>query len=62
LEKGEARTAAYRANLQDEIDSAALYRALSEVEDNPELARVYGRLAAVEEEHASFWEEKLREG
>jgi len=61
LEKDEARTAAYRANLQDEIDSAALYRELSEAEENPELGRVYARLAEVEEEHAAFWEEKLRE-
>jgi VIT1/CCC1 family predicted Fe2+/Mn2+ transporter len=61
LEKGEARTAAYRANLQDEIDSAALYRELSEAEENPELGRVYARLAEVEKEHAAFWEEKLRE-
>lgn len=52
--------ARYRANLQDEIDSAALYRALAEAEGNPELARVYTRLAEVEEEHAGFWEKKLR--
>jgi vacuolar iron transporter family protein len=61
LEKGEARTAAYRANLQDEIDSAALYGELSKAEENPELGRVNARLAEVEEEHAAFWEEKLRE-
>lgn len=50
----------YRSNLQDEVDSAALYRALSEAEETPELSRIYARLAEVEEEHASFWEEKLR--
>ncbi|GIX49448.1 MAG: hypothetical protein KatS3mg131_3659 [Candidatus Tectimicrobiota bacterium] len=53
--------ARYRANLQDEIDSAALYRALAEVESHPQLAEVYRRLAAVEERHARFWEQKLRE-
>lgn len=53
--------ARYRANRQDEIDSAALYRALAEVEAQPQLAEVYRRLAAVEEAHARFWEEKLRE-
>ena len=61
MEKSEARTAADRANRQDELDSAALYRALSEAEKSPELARVYARLAEVEEEHAAFWEERLRQ-
>ncbi|MGO8865421.1 MAG: VIT1/CCC1 transporter family protein [Alphaproteobacteria bacterium] len=49
----------YRANLQGEVDGAALYRALSEVEADPQLAKVYGRLAAVEEAHASFWRKRL---
>lgn len=48
------------ANWQDEIDSAALYRALADVESDPRLADVYRRLAATEERHAGFWEEKLR--
>ncbi len=52
--------ARYRTNLQDEIDSAALYRTLSEVEAQPHLAEVYRRLAATEERHAGFWEQKLR--
>ncbi len=50
----------YRANWQDEIDSAAIYRVLAEKEDQPQLAEVYRRLAAVEEKHAGFWEDKLR--
>ena len=54
-------TARYRANLQGEIDSAGLYRTLANVEKNPEIAQVYGRLAAVEEAHAEFWKKKLRE-
>ncbi|MBO9405201.1 MAG: VIT1/CCC1 transporter family protein [Thermomicrobium sp.] len=53
--------ARYRKNLQDEIDSAALYRGLAEAEQSPELREVFLRLAAMEEEHARFWEQKLRE-
>jgi VIT1/CCC1 family predicted Fe2+/Mn2+ transporter len=49
----------YKANLQGEIDSAALYRTLSQSETNPNLARVYARLAAVEEAHAEFWRGRL---
>ncbi|MFQ5340876.1 MAG: VIT1/CCC1 transporter family protein [Anaerolineae bacterium] len=52
--------AQYRANWQDEIDSAALYRVLAEIEQQPQLAEVYRRLAAVEEKHAQFWEKQLR--
>lgn len=52
--------ARYRANLQDEIDSAALYRTLAEVEAQPQLAEVYRRLAMVEERHAQFWEQRLQ--
>jgi VIT1/CCC1 family predicted Fe2+/Mn2+ transporter len=51
----------YAANLQGEVDSAALYRTLAQTETNPQLASVYGRLAAVEEAHAEFWKAKLRE-
>lgn len=49
----------YAANLQGEVDSAALYRTLSQTEKSPELARVYGRLAAVEEAHAEFWKRRI---
>ena len=48
-----------RANLQAEIGSAALYRALAEAEPAAELAEVYRRLAAVEEHHAEFWRQRL---
>jgi len=51
--------ARYRANLQGEIDSATLYRALAEVEANPHIAEVYKRLAGVEEAHAEFWRKRL---
>ncbi len=51
--------ARYRSNLQGEVDSAALYRALADAEENPQLAEVYRRLAAVEEAHAEFWRKEL---
>jgi VIT1/CCC1 family predicted Fe2+/Mn2+ transporter len=51
--------ARYRANLQGEVDSATLYRALAAVEANPEIAGVYNRLAGVEEAHAEFWRKRL---
>lgn len=57
---GEDRRQRYTANLQGEIDSAALYQTLAEAEKNPELAQVYRRLGAVEEAHAEFWERKLQ--
>lgn len=50
----------YQEYWQDEIDSATLYRALAEIEQQPTIAQVYRRLATVEEDHAQFWAEKLR--
>ena len=50
----------YRANLQGEIDSAYVYRAMAAAEKSPQLASVYIRLAEVEERHLSFWEDQLR--
>ncbi len=49
----------YTANLQGELDSAALYQTLSQTEKNPQLAQVYGRLAAVESAHAEFWKKQI---
>ncbi|MBW3603003.1 MAG: VIT1/CCC1 family protein, partial [Actinobacteria bacterium] len=49
----------YRENLQDEVDSAAVYRGMAESEDSPQLADVYRRLAAAEERHAAFWRERI---
>lgn len=46
--------------LDDERNSAALYRALADVEKNPKIAEVYRRLATTEEGHAATWEEKLK--
>jgi VIT1/CCC1 family predicted Fe2+/Mn2+ transporter len=51
--------ARYRSNMQSEVESAALYRAMQSAEKNPQVADVYGRLAAVEEGHAEFWHKRL---
>jgi VIT1/CCC1 family predicted Fe2+/Mn2+ transporter len=51
----------FRANRQDEVDSAAQYRAMADAEPDTAVARVYRELADVEEKHAGFWEVKLRE-
>src|SRR4029453_4115641 len=37
-----------------------LYRAIAEVEQNPQLKSVYQRLGEAEERHSNFWEAKLR--
>jgi hypothetical protein len=50
----------YRENLQDEMDGATLYLALAELEVRPQLAELYRRLAATEERHAAFWENRIR--
>ena len=55
-------TSRYRANLQGEIDSAALYRTLAKAEKDPKIQKVYERLAAVEESHAEYWRKRIRAG
>jgi vacuolar iron transporter family protein len=45
----------------DELNSATLYRALSEFEKDPRLAEVYKRMADVEILHADQWASKLKE-
>jgi vacuolar iron transporter family protein len=50
----------FRVNRQDEVDSAALYRAVADVEPQPQLAELYRRLAAAEDRHAEFWAQRLR--
>ena len=54
-----AAEARFRANLQGEVDSAGLYRALSDAESDPHVSEVYRRLGAVEEAHAEFWRGQL---
>ena len=49
----------YTANIQGEVDSAALYRTLADAEPNPQLAGIYRKLADVEDEHAAFWAREL---
>ena len=49
----------YRANLQGEIDSVAMYRAMAEVEADAKVAEVYRRLAAAEEKHVKFWQDRI---
>jgi len=51
--------ARYRANLQGEVDGAAMYRAVADLEPQPQRAEIYRRLAAVEESHAEFWRKQL---
>ncbi|HVI88949.1 MAG TPA: demethoxyubiquinone hydroxylase family protein [Dongiaceae bacterium] len=50
----------FRRNLQGEVDSADLYLALAQAEQDPHLREVYRRLAAVEEAHATFWRNQLQ--
>jgi predicted membrane protein (TIGR00267 family) len=49
----------YFANRQKEIDGAALYRVLADIEKQPQMAEVYKRLSASEEKHAAAWGKKL---
>ncbi len=51
----------FLANRQEEIDSAAQYRAMADVEPDAGVARIYRELAVVEERHAAFWETRLKE-
>ncbi len=57
--RSRADIARYRANIQDEVDSAAIYRSMAAIEADPHLATVYLRLAEVEERHATAWEAEL---
>jgi VIT1/CCC1 family predicted Fe2+/Mn2+ transporter len=50
----------YYNNWQDEQNSAALYRALSDIETQPQLKGVYLRMAEAEDKHAHFWAEKFK--
>jgi VIT1/CCC1 family predicted Fe2+/Mn2+ transporter len=51
----------WRANFQDELNSAQLYRWIAQAENDEALAGVYRRLAEVEERHAGFWAKRLRD-
>lgn len=49
----------YRANLEDELNSAALYNVMAEKETDSRLAEVYRRLAATEAKHADEWSRRI---
>jgi len=48
------------ASLDDELNGAYLYDALSQAEKDPRLAEVYRRMADVERKHAAEWVERLK--
>src|ERR1700737_573821 len=50
----------YRANLSDELHSAALYETLAKVEEDDTRKQVYRELARSEREHAQVWADKLK--
>lgn len=49
----------YKADLQGEIDSASLYRALADAESDSKTSAVFKKLAAVEDAHAELWRKNL---
>ena len=51
----------YRANLQGEIDGAALYDVMAAAEKDPALRELYRRLAATEVRHGAVWRERLED-
>ena len=51
----------YRNNLQEEVDGQGLYLLLADAEDDPNLKKVFERLAESEKRHIDLWQEKLRE-
>lgn len=51
----------FRANYADELEGAALYRALADAEKDPAAKEVFARLASVEEAHSTFWAKKIGE-
>jgi rubrerythrin len=46
---------------RDERDAAFLYRALSEIERNPERRQLFEKLSVVEDRHAERWEQLFEE-
>jgi len=49
----------YQANYQEEMNSAALYRAISTIESSSQLQAVYARMAREEDHRARIWARKL---
>ena len=52
-------TSAWHHHLADEADAAYLYRELAGHEPDPERARIFRELAAVEDRHVQMWQELL---
>jgi VIT1/CCC1 family predicted Fe2+/Mn2+ transporter len=52
--------ARWLTNLDDELNGAALYDAISSAEKNPQRADIYRRLAQAEREHAAVWQTRLQ--
>ena len=50
----------YYANLQDETNTAYLYRLIAGIEKDPQLSQVFIKMAEVEESHKEVWAEELR--
>lgn len=50
----------YLANWQGEVDGAAQYHTLAQLEKNPQLSQVYTNMAKMEEKHRNFWAEQLK--
>ena len=51
----------YRENLKDERNAVTLYEQLAALEEHPDLAALYRKLADTERRHAGVWEKKLQE-
>ncbi|VBB08343.1 Hypothetical protein LUCI_3615 [Lucifera butyrica] len=49
----------YLENMEDELNSSALYSALAGCEKSPQKAAVYKKLAVTEQKHAAVWQEKI---
>ncbi len=58
---GEADIRRYRRNLREEVDGEGLYLLLADAEDDPNLKRIFQRLAESEKRHIDLWQEKLQE-
>ena len=52
-------TASLLRSLSDERNAAHIYRTLAQIEKNPSLSEVYGRMADVEERHVLAFEQRL---
>jgi len=54
-----ASDARYKGYLESELEAAAMYTALAEVEDDPARAEIFRKLVDAEMKHAGRWAEKL---